>query len=1069
MQAQFEYDLLSYPPRAKGMADAAAAALAAAPTLGGEVEAGLAKRAAAEAPADIEDEAAYSGEEFDGEDEEEECGCGAEDDGVAVAAAPEAIASAAERGVEAGVDDQEAAPVAPADLEVDESSAEQLGPAKAKAKKKRTRPEGERLAALAKARPPAAEPERESFQFEKPPPKKPQSVRPALLVRLKPLNLEEAREKFFASNFTVAPKFEYAHSEEYVNKQFQENSNVCFEYLPEAKRIMQKVEDDYGGPERFMKMLFGEAKVSAEDMRSTVEKYLQDHGIEDKVEVRIVDGMLSAANVMKSGIDGAKYIVNIANGPISENLVPGICDHEVGTHLLRMMNDEHQAWHGRREKYGFANPWTTEEGFATINTYITMKSKLLYTQALRYWAVCRGAALGFAELFKELEVHMPEPQRRWGVCCRIKRGMIDTSLPGAFYMDQAYFKGAVEILQHLDEVDFGRLYGGQIALQDLDKVHFILRKDALRLPKFLNSAETLATYKKHCRKLIKENMIETATERVCKAVFIRTAKEFFKPKSQQAPTPIFRLTLGLGGDEGKKESHGNRSLDLSRLEGLARPREKVAVSDTEADVSRARRDLDQTRLLELSMPRRQTKDPSGAESGAETGNESFSRAPNLERLADLAKHRPLPLAGPTGAETGDAPSRGRVADLNGVRASRRMSRGNSAPPGQRSPKDDSAEGDEAAGAQGNDGAKGRRRDRSRRPPLPGAPQRLEEDVPPPPPAPYREPDMVRLSALAAPKPKKCKEQAGGEPCPCGPTKSRRRKRKKRSSHRILAMVQERREGDLLEEDAGADVSVDEGPEDSEGEASVADGADDIAMEEVLEDAVASASSARVPMSRSSSFQHASVADPLAASAPISREETSHPALVAVTLSASAPISSLRASQEASVLDASAASATGSASQLALPGDARHATIAGVAADTRHSVEGAEEAGAGRQQPALSETTRPLPRAVARARSLGAELRERQAASATTPAAGAPAAGAPAVVAPAPARARPPLPAGLPKGALAALGFGLPGAGASAPAPASLAARASAPAKASANKGDATVWKSVPIKTMQLDF
>ena len=30
------------------------------------------------------------------------------------------------------------------------------------------------------------------------------------------------------------------------------------------------------------------------------------------------------------------------------------------------------------------------------------------------------------------------------MCCRIKRGMIDTSLPGAFYLDQAYFKSNVE-------------------------------------------------------------------------------------------------------------------------------------------------------------------------------------------------------------------------------------------------------------------------------------------------------------------------------------------------------------------------------------------------------------------------------------------------------------------------------------------------------------------------------------------------------------------------------------------------------------------------------------------------
>merc|ERR1719405_121084 len=103
--------------------------------------------------------------------------------------------------------------------------------------------------------------------------------------------------------------------------------------------------------------------------------------------------------------------------------------------------------------------------------------------------------MGFCELFKELEGHVPDIEKRFRMCCRIKRGMVDTSLPGAFYLDQAYFKGAVEILRHLEEVDFGRLYGGQIALQDLDKVHFLLRKEIVKLPKFLNSAETLTKYK----------------------------------------------------------------------------------------------------------------------------------------------------------------------------------------------------------------------------------------------------------------------------------------------------------------------------------------------------------------------------------------------------------------------------------------------------------------------------------------------------------------------------------------------------------------------------------------------
>merc|ERR1712150_269881 len=146
------------------------------------------------------------------------------------------------------------------------------------------------------------------------------------------------------------------------------NSTVCFELMPDAQRIMDKVNIAYGGPDAYMEEMYGEEKITPGEMERMVSSYLKDHGIDDKVEIRIVDSMLSTANVAQAG--EGRYVVNIANGPVAKTMAQGICDHEVGTHLLRMMNDEHQVWHGRRDRYRLSNPWTTEEGFATLNTYI---------------------------------------------------------------------------------------------------------------------------------------------------------------------------------------------------------------------------------------------------------------------------------------------------------------------------------------------------------------------------------------------------------------------------------------------------------------------------------------------------------------------------------------------------------------------------------------------------------------------------------------------------------------------------------------------------------------------------
>ncbi|CAE8584758.1 unnamed protein product [Polarella glacialis] len=166
---------------------------------------------------------------------------------------------------------------------------------------------------------------------------------PSLLLRLRPSNLEEAMDAFFASDFKEAPQFTYSYPEEQVTKAFKDNSEVCFDYLPEARRIMDKVRHSPGGVDAFMKTMYGEEKVSSEELRDLVADYLKEHNVEDKVEIRIVEGMLSAANVVKPSPD-KKYIVNIAKGMISKPIIHSICDHEL------------------------ANPWTTEEGFATLNT-----------------------------------------------------------------------------------------------------------------------------------------------------------------------------------------------------------------------------------------------------------------------------------------------------------------------------------------------------------------------------------------------------------------------------------------------------------------------------------------------------------------------------------------------------------------------------------------------------------------------------------------------------------------------------------------------------------------------------
>jgi hypothetical protein len=983
---QFEYDLIACPPRVQM-----------------QIEEGK-----------VAEGDTYENAEFEAYDADSDCGCAAAESGddagseaggedeqdfavSASCAVPSALTLGTRGEDEVGTGDADVAVVESSCAEA-ASEAPQAGKTakrrRTKSKTSRAAPEGDRLEELSRPKPAAPEPEKDSFQPEKRAPKKPQSVKPSVLLRIRPQNLEEARERFFESGFTEAPRFEYAYPVEVVEKLFAENSNICFEMLADAKRIMQKVHDEHGGPESFMQKLYGEGKMTAEQMRDTIAAYLKDHNIEDKTEIRIVDGMLSAANVVKPGQEGAKYIVNIASGPIAENLVPGICDHEVGTHLLRMMNDEHQAWHGRRDQYKLANPWTTEEGFATLNTYITMPSKLLYSQAFRYWAVCRGAQLGFVELFREIQEHVTDPKRCWAMCCRIKRGMVDTSAPGAFYMDQAYFKGAVEILRHLDEVDFGRLYGGQIALQDLDKVYFILRKEVVRLPRFLRTVENLKTYKTHCRRLIRENEIQISDERVCRQVFIRTAKEFFKPKAKQSSS-MFRVTLSLDGNTdaspGKRDA--NRTLDLGRLEDLARPKQSAtAQSDTEALEGRSNaltKLLDQGRLTELALPRRQDRNAESREDSSasrQAGEQKVSRVLNLKYIEDLAKPKQRDTAADVVVERGEPLDRARLVELARPRSRSNQSTCTPLDGADADVADDNgADADHDATTSGKKGRS--RRDRSQR--RHGMENDSQDGEVPPPPAPFREPDMARLSLLAAPK--RCQETSE-EPCACAPSKDRRRKRSKRSRHRLLALVQERREAG--EEDA----------EDVEDRSDEPEGKEDGRMDDDSD--IGAVPQAYPPDPASTSFDQSSAEGQRVTKAVLDGSSTGMPSLVAENLKRS---SWLRA---------------GSVPPKLAPDPPPAVSAAPAPAVSMLAPAPALATG-------IASLVRSQPRAVARARSVGAETLSNSAGGGSMPAA---------------VRSR--LPAGLPRGA-ARLGASC--------------------AVTAAGRHMSGEWKAVPIQTLQLSL
>lgn len=457
-----------------------------------------------------------------------------------------------------------------------------------------------------------ASPERDCSEaaHEAGPENSPAETNSSLLLRLRATNLHDAKLAFFESGCTVAPRFTYSNEITRSTQGILNNQNVCFSLLPEAKLIMERAREQYGSLIAFRECCYGSDMCDAEELESSATKYLEEHGIQGLVETQMVADTLSVACVTKPFV-GGKYVLNLCAGLAFRGMVQSICDHEIGTHLLRMINDEDQVWHNKRKRYGFASLCalqTTEEGLATLNTCFSLPCKLLHEYALRYHAVCYGARFGFVELYHELRGLDVDAENCWQLCCRVKRGLIDTSMPGAFWRDQSYFKGAVEILQYLQRVDFEHkqvstimklLYSGRIAHQDLERVpHFVDREASLTLPHFLRTASGLRVWIQHCQEMIQENQLGELCSGQCAAPAGRSKSAPSRGRGREKQVP----------QQAKNEWDSSSPKRASERSPKRANRKQATVSD-ELVESVARLQESQARKSASSSPKRASRKP----------------------------------------------------------------------------------------------------------------------------------------------------------------------------------------------------------------------------------------------------------------------------------------------------------------------------------------------------------------------------------------------------------------------------------------------------------------------------
>jgi len=174
----------------------------------------------------------------------------------------------------------------------------------------------------------------------------------------------------------------------------------------------------------------------------------------------------------KAGLDSrSKYLLIKTGERFSAEEVQSLAIHEIETHIFRKENGLLQ-----RFPYlfgeGFAGPPTTEEGLAFFNeTCGPHDPRRMLVVAARTIGVHLAQTQSFYKVFQKLHALGLPPSYAWNVTLRVKRGMSDTSKPGAFPKDHHYLKGYLGVKDFLNRGgDMRLLYTGKLNIANAESL-----------------------------------------------------------------------------------------------------------------------------------------------------------------------------------------------------------------------------------------------------------------------------------------------------------------------------------------------------------------------------------------------------------------------------------------------------------------------------------------------------------------------------------------------------------------------------------------------------------------------
>jgi len=297
---------------------------------------------------------------------------------------------------------------------------------------------------------------------------------------INPTNIAQERNLFLLDQTRENPIFEYS-DQGRCDELLDAHSKPNTEYLSAAIRVIENCLAKYGSESRYLTEV-GDMIVNEEQACDLIGDWLRKNDLADEVKLHF-----NRTSVAAASMQGNIFHVGV---PVQLRMhrITSVCNHEMGTHYLRGYNEKLQRWHKRREKFGLGEHLVSEEGLACLNTHLE-GDKTMWKAALHYYTAVRASSMSFKDLFRDLLKYIDDPESAWRQCVRFKRGLVDTSQPGAYCRDQCYFEGAMRILRRRRCIDFQKFHCGKITLEAYNRIKDRIITHGTRLPSFLKDPE----------------------------------------------------------------------------------------------------------------------------------------------------------------------------------------------------------------------------------------------------------------------------------------------------------------------------------------------------------------------------------------------------------------------------------------------------------------------------------------------------------------------------------------------------------------------------------------------------